>query len=266
MAETARQLGLHLTDEQIEEYLEVMAGPLEAYRLLETEPDELPAVRYPRTPGYPPEARDNPYNAWYYRCEIGGAADGPLRGKTLAIKDHVCVAGVPMMNGSSTLRGYVPEIDATVVTRILDASGKILGKSHCELYCVSGGSHTNSTGPVVNPKKPGYSAGGSSSGSAALVAAGEVDMAIGGDQAGSTRNPASFCGVVGMKATHGLVPYTGAVPLEVTIDNVGPITANVTDNALLLQVLAGADGLDPRHSPTCLPSTTLRRLTAASAA
>ena len=100
------------------------------------------------------------------------------------------LAGVPMMNGASTLEGYVPEVDATIVTRILDAGGTILGKAHCEYFCLSGGSHTNATGPVHNPHKTGYSAGGSSSGSAVLVALGEADMAIGGDQGGSIRMPA----------------------------------------------------------------------------
>ncbi|MGH8115953.1 MAG: amidase, partial [Rhodanobacteraceae bacterium] len=198
-------------------------------------------------PGYAPAAADNPCNAWYYRSEIRGAADGPLRGKRLAIKDNICVAGVPMMNGASTLRGYVPDIDATVVTRVLDAGGTILGKSRCEFFCFSGGSHTNSMGPVVNPHKPGYSAGGSSSGSAALVAAGEVDMALGTDQGGSVRIPSSYCGTGGMKPTFGLVPYTGGLSLEATLDHIGPITTNVADNAQLLQILAGADGFDPRQ-------------------
>jgi amidase len=93
----------------------------------------------------------------------------------------------------------------------------------------------------------GYSAGGSSSGSAALVAAGEVEMAIGGDQGGSIRIPAAYCGVYGMKPTHGLVPYTGVFPIENTLDHTGPMTATVADNALLLEVLAGPDGLDPRQ-------------------
>ncbi len=93
----------------------------------------------------------------------------------------------------------------------------------------------------------GYSAGGSSSGSAVLVAVGEVDMAIGGDQGGSIRMPSSFCGTYGMKATHGLVPYTGIMPIEIYVDHTGPITANVADNALLLEVLAGPDGYDPRQ-------------------
>ena len=145
------------------------------------------------------------------------------------------------------MEGYTPEIDATIVTRILQAGGTIAGKAHCENFCLSGGSHTNAAGPVHNPWKRGYMAGGSSSGSAALVAAGEVDMAIGGDQGGSIRIPSSNCGVYGMKPTHGLVPYTGIMPIEQTIDHVGPITGNVADNALFLEVLAGEDGLDPRQ-------------------
>jgi amidase len=157
------------------------------------------------------------------------------------------LAGVPMMNGAATLEGYMPNIDATIVERILDAGGTIVGKSHCENFCLSGGSHTNAAGAVHNPHKMGYSAGGSSSGSAALVAAGEVDMAIGGDQGGSIRMPSSFCGTYGMKATHGLVPYTGIMPIEIYVDHTGPITANVSDNALLLEVLAGNDGYDPRQ-------------------
>jgi amidase len=141
----------------------------------------------------------------------------------------------------------MPDIDATVVERILDAGGEIAGKAVCEYFCVSGGSHTSSTGPVHNPRKRGYTAGGSSSGCAALVAAGEVDMAIGGDQAGSIRIPASHCGIVGLKPTFGLVPYTGIGLLEITIDTCGPMTANVRDNALLLEVIAGPDGLDTRQ-------------------
>jgi len=101
-----------------------------------------------------------------------GASRGKLKGKTVVLKDNIMLAGVPMMNGAATLEGYVPDIDATVVQRILDAGGTIVGKAHCENFCLSGGSHTNATGPVHNPYKMGYSAGGSSSGSAVLVAAG----------------------------------------------------------------------------------------------
>jgi amidase len=102
----------------------------------------------------------------------------------------------------------------------------------------------------------GYSAGGSSSGSAVLVATGEADMAIGGDQGGSIRMPSSFCGTYGMKPTWGLVPYTGIMPIEIFVDHAGPITANVADNALLLEVLAGDDGYDPRiKAPQVHPYT-----------
>ncbi|MGB6118253.1 MAG: amidase family protein, partial [Mesorhizobium sp.] len=112
--------------------------------------------------------------------------------------------------------------------------------------CLSGGSHTNSTGAVHNPHRFGYSAGGSSSGAAVVVASGEADMAIGGDQGGSIRMPAAVCGIVGMKPTHGLVPYTGVMSLERSLDHIGPMTRTVADNALLLEVIAGDDGLDDR--------------------
>src|ERR1700729_2181083 len=181
------------------------------------------------------------------KTTVEGAANDKLKGKTVVIKDNICLAGVPMMNGASTMEGYVPDVDATVTARILDAGGTIVGKSVCEYFCFSGGSHTSSTGPVHNAHKMGYSAGGSSSGSATLVALGEVDMALGGDQGGSIRMPSAFCGTYGMKPTHGLVPYTGIMPIEIYVDHTGPITANVADNALLLEVLAGPDGYDPRQ-------------------
>lgn len=240
-------LHMSMSDAEVAEYLEVVDGTLAAYDTLASMPDYLPQVRYPRTPGYKPSASDNPLGAWAVKTDIKGAPYGPLAGRTIVLKDNICLAGVPMMNGSSTLEGYVPDVDATLVARILDAGGTIVGKAHCEHFCLSGGSHTSSSGPVHNPYKMGYAAGGSSSGSGALVAAGEADMAIGGDQGGSIRIPASWCGLVGMKATHGLVPYTGVMPIEATIDHAGPMTTTVADNALLLEVIAGEDGLDPRQ-------------------
>ena len=247
LLEVAAQIGLDLTDADVDSFLGLIAGNVAAYNLVDAMPDELPPVKYPRTPGYRPHGEENPLNAWYYKSTVKGASRGKLKGKTVALKDNIMLAGVPMMNGASTLEGYVPEIDATVVTRILDAAGEITGKAHCEYFCLSGGSHTNATGPVHNPHRQGYSAGGSSSGSAALVGAGEVDMALGGDQGGSIRIPASYCGIYGMKPTHGLVPYTGIMPIEVFVDHTGPMTASVEDNALLLEVIAGADGYDPRQ-------------------
>ncbi|MCZ7661779.1 MAG: amidase [Thermoleophilia bacterium] len=243
----AEDLGLALTEDELSIYLGKMGGDVAAYNLVDSMPDNLPVVKYPRTPGYRPSPEENPRNAWYYKSTVPGAPRGRLKGRSVVIKDNIMVAGVPMMNGASTLEGYIPEIDATVVTRVLDDGGTVVGKAHCESFCLSGGSHTNATGPVHNPFRMGYSAGGSSSGCAVLVVLGEVDMAIGCDQGGSIRIPASFCGAYGMKPTYGLVPYTGIMPIEITVDHVGPITANVADNALLLEVLAGNDGLDPRQ-------------------
>jgi amidase len=166
---------------------------------------------------------------------------------TVAVKDSVCVAGVQMMNGAAPLEGYVPDVDATVVTRLLDAGAVVLGKAVSECLCLSGASCTSATGLVDNPRSPGYSVGGSSSGSAALVAAGAVDIGIGSDQAGSIRVPASYAGVCGLKPTFGLVPYTGIMSIEASLDHVGPITRNVADNARTLTVLAGNDGIDSRQ-------------------
>ena len=247
MKDVMTDLGMSMSDARVQEFIDVMQGTLDAYDVVDSLPDYLPPVLYPRTSGHHPTAEENPLNAWYVKTEIKGAPRGPLLGRKVALKDNVCLAGVPMMNGAATLKGYTPDLDATIVTRLLDAGAVIAGKAHCEYFCLSGGSHTNATGPVHNPHKHGYSAGGSSSGSGALVGSGEIDMAIGGDQGGSIRMPASFCGCYGMKPTHGLVPYSGVMPIETTIDHVGPMTTTVMDNALMLEVLAGADGLDPRQ-------------------
>src|SRR5262245_22817884 len=243
----AEDLGMSMSDADLASYLAIMQPNFAAYDAVDAMPDYLPTVKYPRTPGYRPEGEENKYNAWYVKTTVKGAPSGKLAGKKVVLKDNICLAGVPMMNGASTLEGYTPDIDATIVTRILDAGGTIAGKVHCEYFCFSGGSHTGAAGPVQNPRRPGYSAGGSSSGSAAVVAAGEVDMAIGGDQGGSIRIPAAYCGVYGLKPTHGLVPYTGVFPIEMTLVHTGPMTATVAHNALLLEVLAGPDGLDPRQ-------------------
>ncbi|MFZ3238725.1 MAG: amidase, partial [Stellaceae bacterium] len=247
LREVAAELGMSFSDEDLAAHHQALMPGIGAYNELDRMTDELPVVGYPRLPGRRPSAEENRHGAWYVKTEIAGAAAGKLAGKTVALKDNVCLAGVPMAVGASTLEGYVPEIDATIVTRILDSGGTIVGKTVCEYFCVSGGSHTSSTGPVHNPRRPGYSAGGSSSGSAAIVAAGEATMAIGGDQGGSIRIPAAFCGVYGLCPTYGLVPYTGIMPIELTLDHTGPMTATVEDNALLLEILAGPDGLDPRQ-------------------
>ena len=247
LADIAADFGFAMTPAEITAYAEAALPGVQLYEAVDAMSDNLSPVRYPRTPGYRPEGAENKYNAWHVKVRIDGKPGGKLAGKRIALKDSICLAGVPMMNGSTILEGYVPEIDATIVTRILDAGGTIVGKAHCEFFCLSGGSHTGAKGPVHNPRRFGHSAGGSSSGSAALVAAGEVEMAIGCDQAGSIRIPSSYCGIYGLKPTFGLVPYTGIMSIDPTFDHAGPMTATVADNALLLEVLAGPDGIDPRQ-------------------
>jgi amidase len=245
----ARSYDLELSQDDLASFRNLMDGVLASYRRLDQFAEPTLPVKYRRDSGYRPRASENPLNAWYWRCSIKGAQSGPLAGKKIAIKDNVCVAGIPMMNGSDVLEGYVPDVDATIVTRILDGGGEIVGKAVCEHLCFSGGSHTSDTGPVLNPHDPKRSAGGSSSGSTALVVSGECDLAIGGDQGGSIRIPSSYCGAVGHKPTYGLVPYTGVFPIELTLDHTGPIARSAAEVAMLLEAIAGRDGLDPRQPP-----------------
>ena len=243
----AAAMGLSLDDTQTATLIRNMGPFANGYRYLDELGDNLPALRYPKRSYRFPEQEENPLGAWYVKTGLQGKDEGPLAGRTVAIKDNIFVAQVPMMNGSSLLEGFMPEFDATVVTRLLDAGASITGKAVCEFLCVSGASVTASSGVVRNPHNPAYSAGGSSSGSAALVANGDVDLALGCDQAGSVRIPSSFCGVYGMKASFGLLPYTGIMGMEAMLDHVGPMTANLRDNALMLEVLAGYDGMDSRQ-------------------
>lgn len=243
----AERLNLTLSQDDIDSFLGLIEGSLPSYDIV----DALVPTETARTDreSWRPDESDNELGAWYYRTSITSSKSGPLAGKKVVIKDNTAVAGVPMMNGSATLEGYVPARDAVVVQRLLDAGAEIVGKAVCEDLCFSGGSHTPFTGPVRNPWRLSHSAGGSSGGSAALISAGEVDLAIGGDQGGSVRIPSAFCGTVGIKPTWGLVPYTGAFPIESTIDHLGPMGANVTDVATMLQVIAGTDSSDPRQLP-----------------
>ena len=131
----ASRLNIRLTPAQAEEYLALMQANFDAYDLIDALPDEIPAVHYPRAAGYRPEGDENPLNAWYYKTEVTGAATGKLAGRTVVLKDNIALAGVPMMNGASTLEGFVPLYDATVATRLLDAGATILGKATCEHFC-----------------------------------------------------------------------------------------------------------------------------------
>jgi amidase len=253
----AKHFGFHLDADAQQQYLAVVGHSLRSYDIVDGLYDEFARPRVPDRAYRFPEPGDNPLGAWYVTAQISSGAEGPLSDRTVAIKDNICVAGIPMMNGSRAVEGFTPSRDATVVERLLDAGATIAGKTVCEDLCCSGSSFTSASGPVRNPWDTTRETGGSSSGSAALVAAGEVGLALGGDQGGSIRIPASLCGIVGHKPTHGLVPYTGAFPIERTIDHLGPMTRTVADAALLLTVLAGPDGRDPRQ-PKEIPAVDYR--------
>lgn len=242
----AARYGLTVPASDMEQYLAAAHMAFEAWDVVEQAHSELTSA-VPQRAWSTPATSDNPFGAWYVRTEIQEQADGLLSGMRIAIKDNTSVAGVPMMNGSRTLEGFTPSRDATVVTRLLGAGAVIAGKAVCEDLCMSGGSHTSKPAPVRNPWDVSRSSGGSSSGSGVLVATGEVDLAISGDQGGSIRVPASWLGLVGHKPTWGLVPYTGAMPVEQSIDHLGPTARNVSAAARMLTVIAGPDGLDPRQ-------------------
>lgn len=244
----AQAVGFNLSDTELKAVQSYVGDFQKAADRIAKAVPPAPAPKYGPRQSSRPASSENPLGAWYVTTSIKGAANGPLAGKRIAIKDNICVAGLPMMNGSKVLEGFVPNTDATVVSRLLDAGAEITGKSVCESFCMSFGSHTGDTGFVLNPHDHTRTTGGSSSGSAALVASNAVDMAVGCDEGGSIRVPSAFCGIVGLKPTWGLVPFTGIFQLEITIDHVGPMAHTVHDCALMLETMAGPDGLDPRQN------------------
>ncbi|MCR8718354.1 amidase [Pseudomonas syringae] len=246
IADMADSFGMTMSADEAKMYSDFLAPLSRQYDRINELVAPTPAVRYPRTPGHAPTPEENPHRAWYWKTDIPGASSGLLAGQRVAIKDNIFVAGVPLMNGTRVLEGFVPDFDATVVTRVLDAGGIIAGKAACESLCLSSQSYTCDTGPILNPRNVEHSAGGSSGGNAALVAAGEVSFSIGGDQGGSVRTPAAWCGIYGLKPTWGLVPCSGAMPISYAMDHLGPMCDSAENVAKLLTVIAGRDEADPR--------------------
>lgn len=251
----SERYGLHITEAEMEQLAPLVAAVMEGYDALDQYPDPLRAVTPAvRIPGARPTPEDDPLNGIVRRCSVRAAPeiDGPLSGQRIGVKDTIAVAGIPMTCASRLLYDYTPDIDATVVKRILEAGGHITAVMNTDDFAFSGGGHTSIYGPGRNPVDPDYLPGGSSNGSATGPATGQVDIALGGDQGGSIRIPASFSGVVGHKPTHGLVPYTGIVGFDQTIDHIGPMATTVESVALLLGVIAGRDdtAIDPRQPTT----------------
>jgi aspartyl-tRNA(Asn)/glutamyl-tRNA(Gln) amidotransferase subunit A len=173
-----------------------------------------------------------------------GGWRGPLHGVPLALKDIIDTAGIRTTAASALFKDRIPAEDAEVVRRLKDAGAVLLGKQNLHEFAYGGSSIVSYYGEVHNPLNPAYIPGGSSGGSAAAVAAGLCYGAIGTDTAGSIREPAALCGVVGLKPTNGRVSARGVIPLSWSLDHVGPITATVSDAAVILQVTAGFDAGD----------------------
>jgi amidase len=250
IAALGERLHLDLTDAEVKAFRDLVVDMLEAYgtvRDLGRPPTE--STPRERDPGHRVRSGD-PYNAWISSCHISGADSGRLDGWEVAVKDNIAVGGVEMTCGSQVMEGYVPSDDATVVSRLLDAGADVVGKTNMDDFAFTGTGKSSAFGATLNPNDPKYLPGGSSAGSAVVVAEGEVDLALGSDQGGSVRAPASWTGVVGHKPTHGLVPYTGSVGLENTIDHCGPLTRTVEAAAEALTVMAGKDPVDPRQPET----------------
>ncbi|PYH80365.1 amidase signature enzyme [Aspergillus uvarum CBS 121591] len=256
-----RRLGLSVSPEEDDDFHTLLAAVHDCAETVSNLPDYQPVPdleRYPRLNVRRPSPEEQVFGqAWAHKFLIKGNPDGGLlAGKTISLKDTIAVAGVPQLLGSDIIPSWTPVTDATVVTRALTAGADIHGTSTCENYCHSTSSYTSAQGIVENPFAEGYSAGGSTSGGAALVAAGLVDITIGGDQGGSIRVPSSFCGCVGLKPTYGLVPYTGIASGDAINDHAGPIARNTLDVALCLDAISGYDGIDDRCLGSPQPGST----------
>jgi aspartyl-tRNA(Asn)/glutamyl-tRNA(Gln) amidotransferase subunit A len=210
--------------------------------------DELSAGEY--FSAWAEAAAGDELNAYLWRSEDGGTAhgdgapDGELAGVPIAVKDIFCTEGIPTTAGSRILEGYTPPYSATAVRRLADAGARLLGKTNMDEFAMGSSNENSAYGPVLNPWDRERVPGGSSGGSAAAVAGRLAPWAIGTDTGGSIRQPASLCGIVGMKPTYGAVSRYGMIAFASSLDQCGPLTRDVTDAALLLRALEGGDPCD----------------------
>lgn len=185
-----------------------------------------------------------------------GRDPGPLTGLVLGVKDVLCIRGRPVTCGSRMLENFSSLYDATAVERLREAGAVVLGKLNCDEFAMGSSNENSHFGPVRNPANTDYVPGGSSGGSAAAVAAELCHAALGTDTGGSIRQPAAFCGVVGLKPTYGRVSRSGLVAFASSFDCIGPLTRSVEDAARLLTVMAGKDDRDSTSAPVEVPDYT----------
>jgi aspartyl-tRNA(Asn)/glutamyl-tRNA(Gln) amidotransferase subunit A len=182
-------------------------------------------------------------NSFVTRCDIDGG-EGPLDDLTVGVKDNISTEGIETTCGSDVLDGYVPPYDATAVERLKNAGVRIVGKTNMDEFGMGTTTETSAHGPTRNPVDTDYVPGGSSGGSAAAVASGDVDAALGTDTGGSVRCPAAFCGIVGLKPTYGLVSRYGLIAYANSLETIGPMARDVETTARVLDAIAGADERD----------------------
>jgi aspartyl-tRNA(Asn)/glutamyl-tRNA(Gln) amidotransferase subunit A len=203
---------------------------------------ELGAAEY--ATAWVQRAGSDELNAYLWRAEDAGGGEGPLGGIPVAVKDIFCTEGVPTTAGSKILDGYRPPYTAAAVRKLAAAGAGVLGKTNMDEFAMGSSNENSAYGPVLNPWDHGRVPGGSSGGSAAVVAAGLAPCSIGTDTGGSIRQPASLCGIVGLKPTYGAISRYGMIAFASSLDQCGPLTRDVTDAALLLAAMQGRDACD----------------------
>ncbi|MFI5028685.1 MAG: Asp-tRNA(Asn)/Glu-tRNA(Gln) amidotransferase subunit GatA [Solirubrobacterales bacterium] len=204
---------------------------------------ELAAAEYAEA--WRAAAAEDELNAFLWRAEnASGGSEGPLAGVPVAVKDIFCIEGVPTTAGSRILESYAPPYTSTAVRRLREAGAGVLGKTNMDEFAMGSSNENSAFGPVLNPWDLGRVPGGSSGGSAAVVAGGLAPCAIGTDTGGSIRQPAALCGIVGLKPTYGAISRYGMIAFASSLDQCGPLTRDVTDAALLLAAMQGWDRCD----------------------